>query len=792
MENKKSEELKSRIEEVNVQLAEISEKVNENPNYDAEFIERQKLNVLKHNLQDELIAQLNNEEVAENIIDMIEEINAQLAEIEEKVKENPNYDSNSIERQMLQVRKYNLQKQLMIVLDKNNIPEPVKSGTTKDKGEEQGNGTTEPGKSDEKGTSTTEPTKNGEQGNGTTPTNDDLANEITEKAKAAGDKIIAEANAARDKIIAEAEATGKDIIAKTEAAMEELKAKLKSDEEENEKKAKELEEKLKKAEEDKKENEKKAKELEEKEKALVKTNKENNRLIKVQFEGMWKLALQLIALIRGLKFVKSGGRIDKLLNSWEGKVENRLRFLSAEEVETVKDGEKDKDDKGKADKKSKWNGTELEESEADKTKNFFKNQKDVDVYTDEDFKNMSQEDLDKEWIEEKLNNLDKIPKEELFFRIADRQFNFLREKNVKENNVEMSDEQFRDALIIAILQSTKSMAKKHDISMQNKLKRDRPLEDIYKELEELDKETKGKGAKKEQQTENATKAKTQDEIDREWLKQKMLEDKGIAKYVEFQKKELQAEKDEEGKSRYTKKEIEDMALEATEDTLHVMARNRGISTDIVTENSDGSKFAKSRPLEEVYNDLIADNEKRYQQEQEAEAKKSSEAKNKGSKQKEKSTEPKKEERKEPTKKSSRKEQNEKWVKEHIEGDPRISRMYDKGLERHSGDEKAALSDTVGRMQRNATHEGIDIYTKDKDGKRVERPIEEVYKEFVQKKELQRRTNNVSREAANKQRQQAAEASRDGNNSKDQKKKGFKGMPRGTAKFPGKKSEGQDR
>lgn len=115
-------ELIAQIEEINRKIAEIESKVKENPNYDAESIERTKLEVAKFNLQNKLKEQLkeDNGRSSQDIINEIEEINRKLAEIEAEVEKNPNYDAESIERQKLNVAKFNLQKELKEALEKEN------------------------------------------------------------------------------------------------------------------------------------------------------------------------------------------------------------------------------------------------------------------------------------------------------------------------------------------------------------------------------------------------------------------------------------------------------------------------------------------------------------------------------------------------------------------------------------------------------------------------------------------------------------------------------------------------
>jgi hypothetical protein len=168
MENKRIEELKEQIEAINVKLAEIEGKVEKNLNYDAESIERQKLNVAKFNLQKELHNELEKTKAVEEIIKEIEEINAKLAEIEKQVEMHPNYDAESIERQKLNVRKYNLQQQLKIALGKINTQEPPVSqgqnGAGKDGDEGQGqNGT---GKDGDEGQGQNGTGKDGDEGQG--------------------------------------------------------------------------------------------------------------------------------------------------------------------------------------------------------------------------------------------------------------------------------------------------------------------------------------------------------------------------------------------------------------------------------------------------------------------------------------------------------------------------------------------------------------------------------------------------------------------------------------------------
>ena len=136
MENKRIDEIKAEIEAINAELADIEKKVKENPNYDAESIRRTGLNSAKYNLQKELNSEIEKTKAVEEIIKKIEAINARLAEIEAKVKEDPNYDAESIERTKLNVAKYNLQQQLKMALTKLNSKEPIKTEPIKTKSEE--------------------------------------------------------------------------------------------------------------------------------------------------------------------------------------------------------------------------------------------------------------------------------------------------------------------------------------------------------------------------------------------------------------------------------------------------------------------------------------------------------------------------------------------------------------------------------------------------------------------------------------------------------------------------------
>lgn len=124
-------ELIAQIEEINEKLAQIKEKVTENPNFDAESIERTKLEVAKYNLQNKLREQLKKDKGrnSQDIINEIEEINRKLAEIEEEVAKHPNFDAESIERQKLNVAKFNLQKELKEALEKEKDQEQGKDNS---------------------------------------------------------------------------------------------------------------------------------------------------------------------------------------------------------------------------------------------------------------------------------------------------------------------------------------------------------------------------------------------------------------------------------------------------------------------------------------------------------------------------------------------------------------------------------------------------------------------------------------------------------------------------------------
>lgn len=122
-----SNELILQIEDINKQLVEIEAQVKENPNFDAESIERTKLEVKKFNLQKSLREQLQKDKESrrnpKDIINEIEGINKQLAEIEAQVEERPNFDAESIERTKLETEKFNLQKELKETLKYENEQE---------------------------------------------------------------------------------------------------------------------------------------------------------------------------------------------------------------------------------------------------------------------------------------------------------------------------------------------------------------------------------------------------------------------------------------------------------------------------------------------------------------------------------------------------------------------------------------------------------------------------------------------------------------------------------------------